>query len=304
MSVAVTGLTTSYGPRRVLQEVTLTAADGRVTGFLGPNGAGKTTTMRCLLGLVSPDSGSALVDGRSHRDLDRPASRVGALLSQDAHHPGRTGRSHLRVLAAAAALPRSRVDEVLREVELERAADRTVGTYSLGMRQRLHLAGALLGDPSTLVLDEPTNGLDPSGARWLRDRLRAFAAEGRCVLLSSHVLGEVSRTVDDVCVIAAGRVVGAGTLEEVLGESVPRTLVRTTEPERLSALLVAAGAVVDRHDEGSAESLRVGGMDAEDVAATALEHRILVTRLHPVVQDLESRFLALTSTEPPPDGPR
>lgn len=301
MGVEIRALSKSYGSYRVLHEVTLHARDGRVTGFLGRNGAGKTTTMRCLLGLVSADAGAALIDGRPHTESLDPAQVVGALLSQEAHHPGRSGRDHLRILAASARVAPSRVDAVLREVELVEAADRPAGTYSLGMRQRLHLAGALLGDPGTLVLDEPTNGLDPPGARWLRDRLRGFAAEGRCVLLSSHVLSEVSRTVDDVCVIAEGRIVGAGTLEDVLGDVPEELLVHTDQPQRLEDLLTGIGAGVTRAD-GEPGVLRVRHVVDAEIARLALEKQVLVTRLQPVERNLEARFLALTEPGTPMAG--
>ncbi|WP_299518124.1 ATP-binding cassette domain-containing protein [uncultured Serinicoccus sp.] len=301
MSVTIEGLAKTYRGRRVLDGLTMSAQDGRVTGFLGRNGAGKTTTLRCLLGLVRADAGRCLVDGRPFAELDHPSGAVGALLSQEAHHPARSGRDHLRILASASGLPRQRVAQVVEEVELSDAADRPVRGYSLGMRQRLHLAAALLGDPATLVLDEPTNGLDPPGARWLRDRLQGYAAQGRCVLLSSHVLGEVSRTVDDVCVVAGGRIVAQGGLHEVMGDD-DGVLVETDLPSRLHALLAGLGATT-RPVEGGAGGLHrllVHGVDPETIARAASHHGVLLTLLHPVQADLEARFLALT--EPGGDG--
>lgn len=293
MSVLLTGLAKHYGRTQALHALDLRAADGRVTGFLGRNGAGKSTALRILMGLANADAGSAEVDGRRYRDLATPARTVGALLDPEAHHPGRTGRAHLLVLAAAAGLPSSRVTEVLDLVELAGAADRRVGGYSLGMRQRLHLAAALLGDPHTLVLDEPTNGLDPPGIRWLRDLLRAFAAEGRCVLLSSHVLTEVSQTVDDVVVVAGGRCVASGPLHEVFaGPPVPRLRVRTSTPHLLWDALDVPPA--DRATDPKGW-FGVEGVPAPALARIARELDVLVTGLVEVEPDLEATFLALTT---------
>ena len=199
----VRSLTKRFGAVTAVDDLSFSATPGQIFGFLGPNGAGKTTTLRTMLGLTLPTSGGATVDGRPYRELKDPVAVVGAVLEGPQFHPGRTGRNHLRVLARAAGLPVTRVDEVLRLVELDAAGGRRVKGYSLGMRQRLSLAGALLGNPQALVLDEPANGLDPQGIRWLRDFLRARAAEGRTVLISSHVLAEVAQTVDEVVVLAA-----------------------------------------------------------------------------------------------------
>ena len=203
--------------RQVLQDVSFEARPGRVTGFLGPNGAGKTSTLRVLLGLDRPDSGTALIDGRAYRDLDAPLLRVGALLDGSGAHRSRIARAHLRWVAASNGLPRHRVAEVLATVELTEDAGRRAGRFSLGMSRRLGLATALLGDPEVLVLDEPTNGLDPGGIRWIRRFVRDQAAAGRTVLLSSHLMGELAETVDDVVVIDRGRIAGRGTLAEVTG---------------------------------------------------------------------------------------
>jgi ABC-2 type transport system ATP-binding protein len=191
---------------------------GTVTGFLGPNGAGKTTTLRLLLGLAEPTSGEAFVFGRRYRELEQPVRHVGAVLESSDYHPSRSGRDHLRALALAAELPPTRVEEVLELVELRKAAGRRVRTYSLGMRQRLGVAAALLGDPELLVLDEPANGLDPAGVRWLRTFLRGLAAEGRSVLVSSHLLAEVAQTVDQVLIIDHGRLLAQGSLNELTGQ--------------------------------------------------------------------------------------
>ena len=216
--VRVSSLSKRYGELVAVDDLTFSLQSGTVTGFLGPNGAGKTTTLRLLLGLAEPTAGQALVFGKPYRELDGSAPRrVGAVLESNDFHPGRSGRDHLRALALAAEIPLARVEEVLELVELGTAADRRVKTYSLGMRQRLGLAGALLGDPELLVLDEPANGLDPAGIRWLRTVLRRFAEQGRTVLVSSHGLAEVAQTVDQVVIIDGGRAVAIATLEELGG---------------------------------------------------------------------------------------
>jgi ABC-2 type transport system ATP-binding protein len=213
--VTVSALTKRYGELVAVDDLTFALEAGTITGFIGPNGAGKTTTLRLLLGLAEPDAGEALVFGRRYRELDDPARRVGAVLESSDFHPGRSGRDHLRALALAAEIPPSRVEEVLELVELDAAAGRRVKTYSLGMRQRLGLAAALLGDPELLVLDEPANGLDPAGVHWLRTFLRRFAEQGRTVLVSSHMLAEATQTVDEVVIIDRGRRVASGRLDEL-----------------------------------------------------------------------------------------
>jgi len=215
--VSCHSLTKRYGELVAVDEVTFSLEAGTVTGFLGPNGAGKTTTLRLLLGLAEPTSGEALVFGRRYRELERPIRRVGAVLESGDFHPARSGRDHLGTLALAAGLPPSRVDEVLELVELGGAAGRRVRTYSLGMRQRLGLAAALLGDPELLILDEPANGLDPAGVHWLRNFLQTLAAQGRSVLVSSHVLAEVAQTVDQVLIIDRGRLLASGRLDNLTG---------------------------------------------------------------------------------------
>src|ERR671915_626606 len=267
----VDSLTKRFGATLAVDGLSFKAEPGRVLGFLGPNGAGKTTTLRTLLGLTIPTSGSATVDGRPYRELRDPVRVLGAVLEGPQFHPGRTGRNHLRVLASAAGLPAGRVDEVLKLVELDGAGGRRVKGYSLGMRQRLSLAGALLGDPRGLVLDEPANGLDPQGIRWLRDFLRGRAAEGRTVLISSHVLAEVSQTVDDVVVISRGRVVGQGTLEELAGAT-GTVWVRSFDPDRLR------------------ESLRSRGLDPQPSTPGG----VAVYELYRRSQTLEDVFLQLT----------
>jgi ABC-2 type transport system ATP-binding protein len=215
--VQVSSLTKRFGDLAAVDGLSFSLPPGTVTGFLGPNGAGKTTTLRLLLGLAEPTAGEALVFGRRYRELDRPARQVGAVLESDDFHPGRSGRDHLRALGFAAEIPASRIDEVLAVVELAPAADQRVRSYSLGMRQRLGLAAALLGDPELLVLDEPANGLDPAGVAWLRNFLRGFAGRGGTVLVSSHVLAEIAQTVDQVVIIDRGRLVAIMPLDELAG---------------------------------------------------------------------------------------
>jgi ABC-2 type transport system ATP-binding protein len=230
--LSAVGLTKRYDDVAAVSDLSFDVEAGLVTGFLGPNGAGKTTTLRMLLGLAAPTSGQALVFGKRYAELERPATRVGAVLDAADLHPGRSGRDHLRVLARAAGLPRDRVGEVLALVDLTQAADRRVEGYSLGMRQRLGLATALLGAPELLILDEPANGLDPAGVRWLHDFLRAFAAQGGTVFVSSHHLAEVEQTVDRVVIIHRGRLVAASSLEELtLGPTLEDAFLElTAEP--------------------------------------------------------------------------
>jgi ABC-2 type transport system ATP-binding protein len=288
--IEVEGLTKRFGATLAVDDLSFTVQPGTVTGFLGPNGAGKSTTLRAILGLVRPDSGRASVLGRSYADLEHPIEQVGAVLETVDAHPGRSGRNHLRVLAAAAGLPSARVDEVLGLVELTDAARRRAGGYSLGMRQRLGLAAGLLGDPEVLILDEPANGLDPQGIRWLRDLLRSFAAEGRTVLISSHVLAEVAQTVDDVVIIHRGRLVRQAAMAEVLAQAEGSTLVRTPDPGRLRSLLTESGFAVHSSDDGrltvAAPPERVGEIAA---AHGVVLHELMVERA-----TLEEAFLELT----------
>jgi ABC-2 type transport system ATP-binding protein len=214
-AIAARGLTKSFGGVTAVDDLSFEVVPGRVTAFVGPNGAGKSTTLRMLVGLVTPDAGTASILGMPYGSLERPAATVGAVLDATSFHPLRSGRDHLRVMAAASGFDDGRVDDVLDEVGLAAAAGRKAGKYSLGMRQRLGLAGALLGDPDVLILDEPSNGLDPHGIRWLRTTLRAFAARGRAVLVSTHLLGEMAETADDVIVIDRGRLVAAGAIGDL-----------------------------------------------------------------------------------------
>ena len=290
----VRDLTKRFGQNVAVDGLSFKATPGRVLGFLGANGAGKTTTLRTLLGLTLPSSGTATVDGRPYRELDDPIGTVGAVLEGPQFHPGRTGRNHLRVIAMAAGRPRDRVEEVLRLVELEGAGDKRVKTYSLGMRQRLSLAGALLGDPRALVLDEPANGLDPQGIRWLRDFLRAQVTDGRTVLVSSHVLAEMAQTVDEVVVISHGKLVAQGSLDELTQGVAAPIWVRGPEPERLHAALVAREGVDAEPGEAEGGWLSVRGATLEEVGTTAAENGIPVYELYRPRQSLESVFLELT----------
>jgi ABC-2 type transport system ATP-binding protein len=239
--IEVDGLTKRFGRVVAVDGLSFRAEAGRVTGFLGPNGAGKTTTLRMLVALLRPTAGSATVLGRRYADLDDPARSVGAVLESSGFHPGRSGRNHLRTIASAAGVGEPRVDELLALVDLNDAARRRVRGYSLGMKQRLALAGALVGDPRVLILDEPANGLDPQGIRWLRDLLRGLAREGRTVLVSSHVLAEIAQVADDVVIIARGRSVAQGAVEEIVARGAQGTRVRAPERERLAAVLARGG---------------------------------------------------------------
>jgi ABC-2 type transport system ATP-binding protein len=288
----VDSLTKRFGSTLAVDGLSFKAEPGRVLGFLGPNGAGKTTTLRTLLGLTIPTSGSATVDGRPYRELSDPVRVLGAVLEGPQFHPGRTGRNHLRVLARGAGLPSGRVDEVLRLVELDGAGGRRVKGYSLGMRQRLSLAGALLGDPRGLVLDEPANGLDPQGIRWLRDFLRARAAEGRTVLISSHVLAEVAQTVDEVVVVSRGQRVAQGTVDELTAGAGGTVWVRSPARDRLRDALRAKGL---EPQDGQGDWLSVPGATLEAVGDTAAERGIAVHELYRQAQSLEDVFLELTA---------
>jgi len=291
--IEVESLRKRFGHVRAVDDLSFRAAPGAVTGFLGPNGAGKSTTLRSVLGLVHPDAGSARVLGRRYRDLDRPTERVGAILEASEIHPGRSGRNHLRVLARAAGVPSSRVDEVLRLVELEGAARRRAGGYSLGMRQRLGLATALLGDPEVLIADEPANGLDPQGIRWLRDFLRSLAAEGRTVLVSSHVLAEVAQTADEIVIINRGRLVVQGPIAEIVARAAGGTRVRSPEAERLRGLLAGEGtAPVD-----GADGALVVDLAPERVGEIAAANGIVLHELVAERASLEDVFLQLTGGE-------
>jgi len=290
--IEVSDLRKRYRKATAVDGLSFTVPAGRITGFLGPNGAGKTTTLRILLGLVHPTSGSATIDGRRYRTIDDPVRHVGAVLEASNYHPKRSGRAHLRVLAAGAGIPAPRVDEVLELVGLGNAAGRGVGGYSLGMRQRLSVAGALLGEPSLLVLDEPANGLDPEGIRWLRDLLRGFTASGGTVFISSHVLGEMQQLVDDVVIIHHGRLVTHEPVDALTARVAGGTRVRSPQAGRLRELLGGAGIVVS--DGGQADRL-VAAAAPEQVGELAAANGIVLHELTAETSSLEEAFLQLTS---------
>jgi ABC-2 type transport system ATP-binding protein len=284
------GVTKRFGAVSAVSDLDFTVEPGRVTGFLGPNGAGKTTTLRMLLGLVSATSGTATIGGKAYRDLERPMSVVGASL-EAAFHPGRSGRGHLAVTAAAAGIPRARVTAVLEQTGMAPYADRRVGGYSMGMRQRLGLATALLGDPGVLVLDEPINGLDPEGIRWIRSFLQALAAEGRTILVSSHLLSEVQQTVDDVVVIAGGKLRYVGTLAALEGTTTATgSVVDAPDRDALTAALKAAGQQVRVESDGLAVDLA-----PVEVGRIALSAGVALSALAASGAGLEDEFLALVA---------
>jgi ABC-2 type transport system ATP-binding protein len=286
------GLSKHFGQVKAVQDLSFSVEAGRVTGFLGPNGAGKSTTLRMLLGLIRPHAGTATFGGVTYEQLPHPSGHVGAVLEEASFHPGRTGRNHLRVLAAAGSHLPQRVGEVLDQVGLTPAADRRVKGYSMGMRQRLAIAAALLGDPEVLILDEPTNGLDPPGIRWMRDLVRAEAARGRAVLVSSHLLSEVGQSVDDVVIISRGQLRGIGPLESVLGGSDgPVTRVRAADADRLGTLLRERDHAVDTDGSGA---LLVRGTAPEAVGLVAAEHSIALAELVAVSRSLEEAFFEMT----------
>lgn len=283
-------VTKRYGGNTVVDELTFGVEPGRITGFLGPNGSGKSTTMKILLDLAEADDGAATIGGSRYRDLNDPAGTVGVVLEPNAFHPGRSGRNHLAIVARATGQPTTRVDQTLAAVGLTpQAAGRRVGTYSLGMKQRLSLAGALLTDPPVLVLDEPANGLDPQGIHELRDLLRARAARGHTVLVSSHLLTEVQHLVDDVVVINNGRLITTGTIAELTQSS---AMVRTPMGAELTNHLRAAGAEVK---SAALDSLLVSGLDLADIGDIAHRAGVTLHELSPHAGSLEDVFLALTN---------
>ena len=292
-AIELNGLAKSFGDVSAVHDVSAVARPGEVTALLGPNGAGKTTTLRMLLGLVEPDQGRATFGGNRYDELREPTRQVGAVLEASGYHPGRTALDHLRILTLASGLHREAPERVLAQTGLSADARRRVGAFSLGMRQRLGIAAAMLGDPGVLVLDEPTNGLDPPGVRWLRGYLRGLADEGRTVLLSSHALSEVELIADHVLVMARGRLLRSSSLAELRAEAGVGSTVRTPDPGRLAAALDAAGHTHRRTDEGLA-------VDAtpEQVGELAALHRIVLYGLAGTA-DLEKAFFRLTQ-EPHP----
>ncbi|MBO1755841.1 ABC transporter ATP-binding protein [Allobranchiibius sp. CTAmp26] len=287
--VQISNLTKSFGNFKAVDDLSFSVEPGRITGFLGPNGAGKTTTLRMALGLINPTSGTATIGGRKYADLPHPLHTVGAALEATNFHPGRSGRDHLRVIAAAGGFSDKRVDEMLELVGIPAAAKKRAGGYSMGMRQRLGLAAALLGDPQVLILDEPANGLDPEGIRWLRGFLRHLAGQGKTVLISSHMLSEVEQTVDDVVIIANGQFVRQGTIGELRGQA--RVVVRTPSGDRLTEALRRAGLQVEALPEGR---YAVSTDDLIQVGDAAFSAGVPVHELRAERADLEDLFFQLT----------
>ena len=298
--LSVLGLTKRFGPIWAVNDLSFAVRPGAVTGFLGPNGAGKTTTLRMLLGLTTPSAGSALINGEPYASHRRPAALVGAALEASSFHPGRTGLGHLEVFAAQAGASRARCRELLEMVGIGHAGDRRVNGYSMGMRQRLGLATALLGDPAAVVLDEPANGLDPEGIVWMRGLLREFAREGRTVLVSSHVLSEVQHTVDDVVVIAQGRLVHASSLADLAALVDIETYAISPDVEGLRTLVEGQGWTATAEGDG----LRIAGIEAAEVGRAAFAAGLELHQLASRGVDLEQVFLRLTAPQAhPPVAP-
>lgn len=289
--IEVNELTKRYGSTTAVHNLTFTVRPGCVTGFLGPNGAGKSTTLRMILGLHEPTSGSVLIDGRPFRDRSRGLRHVGALLDAGDLHGGRSARAHLSALAVSNRIPRSRVDEVLREVGLAEVAGRRISGYSLGMRQRLGIAAALLGDPPVLLFDEPLNGLDPEGVHWVRGLFRRLAAEGRTVFVSSHLMTEMEHTADELVVVGRGELIAAESLAEFAARSGASVTVRTPDGAALATLLTGHGAVV----RADGEALSVTGTSAARIGELAFENRLLLHELTPRTASLEQAFMELTA---------
>jgi ABC-2 type transport system ATP-binding protein len=300
--IELNNLTKRFESQVAVDHLSFKVEQGGIVGFLGPNGAGKTTTLRMLLSLMAPNEGTATINGRAYHDLSDPLREVGALLEASNAHPGRTARNHLRIHAMNSSLSPSRTDDVLDLVDLGDAADRRVGGFSLGMRQRLGLATALLGDPEILVLDEPTNGLDPEGVRWLRNLLRSLAREGRTVLVSSHLLAEVAQTVDAVVIIDRGHLIAQATLEELTSKGGDAVRVRTPRPEDLKTAVVAttqAEAHVTANDE-----VQVTGVGTERIGTIAADLQIPILAMTTEATSLEDMFLRLTGDESPQEATR
>jgi ABC-2 type transport system ATP-binding protein len=301
--IEVHDLTKRYGEKVAVDHLSFTVEPGRVTGFLGPNGAGKSTTMRLILGLDHPTSGTATINGRQYRDLPQPLHTVGALLEAKSVHPGRSARNHLLFLAQTQGLPSSRVDEVLGLVGLREVANKRTGGFSLGMGQRLGIAAALLGDPQVLLLDEPVNGLDPEGVLWIRNLMKQLAAEGRTILVSSHLMNEMAVTADHLIVIGRGKLITESTTEEVIARSTDKSVrVRTPDAERLAGLITAAGGKAtpgattpgENATGNGAPLLTVTGMEAARVGEIAASASIVLHELTPVAS-LEDAYMELTS---------
>ncbi|OMH23300.1 multidrug ABC transporter ATP-binding protein [Tersicoccus phoenicis] len=290
--IQVEHLTKRFGEKVAVDDLSFTVRTGTVTGFLGPNGAGKSTTMRVAVGLDRPTAGSVTFAGKRYQELASPLREVGTLLEARAVHPGRTARNHLRALATTHGISTRRVDEVLGLTGLSDVAGKRVGGFSLGMGQRLGIATAMLGDPGVLVLDEPVNGLDPEGVIWVRNLARALAAEGRTVLISSHLMSEMAQTADHLVVIAQGRLMADSPIDAMLdGEGQPRVLVRSPDVERLGVAIAGDGVHIEQRTDGG---LLVTGRDPLQISRAALEHGLLLSELTPMRASLEDAYLRLT----------
>ncbi len=293
LPIEFSGITKHFGPVLAVDQLTFTVQPGRVTGFLGPNGSGKTTTLRMLLGLVHPSAGNATIGGRHYAELDNPTSTVGAVLEATSFHPARRARTHLRMAARAGGHDDKRADEVLELVGLSGDAKRKVGGFSMGMRQRLELATALIGDPQVLILDEPSNGLDPQGIAWLRDMMRYLAGEGRTVLVSSHLLSEMAQTIDDAVIVSFGQLRAQGTLEQITSNLTGMVMrARTPEADRLCAVLTQANIAFRRL---TGEEVAMDGVRPEQVGPLLASNQIILYELTQEGGDLESVFLSLTT---------
>ncbi|QNE16236.1 ABC transporter ATP-binding protein [Pseudarthrobacter sp. NBSH8] len=293
--IEATGLSKVYGSKTAVDGVSFTVKAGQVTGFLGPNGAGKSTTMRMIMGLDRPTSGTVTVNGLHYADHPAPLHEVGALLDAKAVHTSRSAYNHLRAMAATHNIPTSRVHEVIEMTGLEAVARKKAGGFSLGMGQRLGIANALLGDPQTLILDEPVNGLDPEGVLWVRNLVRYLAGEGKTVFLSSHLMSEMAQTADHLIVIGRGKIIADAPVQDIIaGTRQVKTLVRTSAATQLSALLSGDGVTVD---QGQPETLEVTGLDARQIAQVALDNRVLVYELTPQQSSLEDAYFDLTKDE-------
>jgi ABC-2 type transport system ATP-binding protein len=291
-SIEVRGLTKRYGPETVVDDLSFTVEPGQVTGFLGPNGAGKSTTMRMITGLARPTSGTVTIGGRRYGDLPVPLTEVGALLDAGAVDGHRTAYDHLLALAVSNGIPRRRVGEVLARTGLESVARRRTGGFSLGMRQRLGIAATLLGDPRVLIFDEPVNGLDPEGIRWIRDFMRSLAADGRAVLVSSHLMSEMAQTADHLVVVGRGRLIADTSMDAlVTAGGQGEVLVRTPDPSVLRRQLVSAGAAVR---DGLESSLIVTGLTSAEIGLLAATHGTALAELTPQRVSLEDAFMELT----------
>ena len=293
--ITAEALTKNYGVKRAVDSVSFTVQPGKVTGFLGPNGAGKSTTMRMIVGLDRPSTGTVTVNGRKYGEHAAPLREVGALLEAKSVHKSRSARTHLRSLAATHSIPNARVDEVIELTGLSAVATKKVGGFSLGMGQRLGIAVALLGDPQTLILDEPVNGLDPEGVQWVRHLARQQAAQGKTVFISSHLMSEMALTADHLIIIGRGRIIADAPIEQVIsGQNLPAARVKTDDADALMNALLGENIQVTRLD---AETISVVGLDGRTIAQRALDHNILLHELTPQQQSLEEAYMALTQND-------